>query len=406
MPERETAEPRLFTRNFVVASFVHFTGGMSTATFILFPLFISRQGGDELLIGQVMGIGAAAAVVTRPLAGQVLDRFGGRAVLLGAGAVNALAIAGLLLLDRLSLVLELLFVVHSVAAGALFASYFTYAAHIVPLGRRTEGVAMFGIAGMLPNGLAPPLGEFLIDRWGSAAFFAASAGFSLLSLVLTWFLEDERTGAPHHSHERTAGEARGDAQHTRERWFRLAFRPELRAILIATTFFGFGLAALFTFLAPYALATGRGPVGPFFLGYAVAAIVTRLVGSRLPDRVGPRRIVMPALVAYGVGLALVSFTSGSAGLIIVGLVCGAAHGYIFPILNVLVVARTPARVRGAAVSLYTAMIDLGTMIGGPVLGAIAKVGYRPMFLVAAGVTWSAVAVLVVLDRPRLVGDLG
>jgi len=28
-----------------------------------------------------------------------------------------------------------------------------------------------------------------------------------------------------------------------------------------------------------------------------------------------------------------------------------------------------------------------------------------MFLVAAGVTWSAVAVLVVLDKPRLVHDL-
>jgi len=191
------------------------------------------------------------------------------------------------------------------------------------------------------------------------------------------------------------------AEH-REGWLRLVARPELRAILIATLCFGLGIAALFTFLAPYAQATGRGPVGPFFFGYAAAAIVTRLVGSRLPDRVGPRRIVLPAILAYGVGLLLVSFTTTPAMLIMVGFICGAGHGYIFPILNVLVVARTPAAVRGAAVSLYTAMVDLGTMIGGPLLGALAQRNFHLMYVFAAGVLGVGAAVLAFTDRPGLV----
>ena len=370
---------------------------MSTATFILFPLFIARLGGDELLIGQVMGVGAAAAVLTRPLAGHWLDRHGGRRVLLVASAVNVVSIAALLFLDGFSLSLELLFVVHTIAAGMLFASYFTYAAHIVPLARRNEGVAMFGVAGMLPNGLAPPLGEFLIGRFGFAAFFASAASFSLASLTLSYFLIDVREAAI----DRGSSVAPTRRQ---VRSLRLALRPELRAILGATLCFGFGIAALFTFLAPYAEATGRGPVGPFFLGYALAAIMTRIVGARLPDRIGPRRVVMPAFLAYGVGLALVTSSSVPGALIAVGLICGAGHGYIFPILSVLVVARTPASARGKAMGLYTAMVDLGTMVGGPVLGAVAKVGYPEMYLVAAGVTWLALVLLAWFDRPGLVGE--
>src|SRR4029077_17400100 len=126
--------------------------------------------------------------------------------------------------------------------------------------RRNEGVAMFGVAGMLPNGLAPPLSEFLIAHFGFRAFFASSAAFSLASLALSYFLSDVRGGSGTHAEQP-------------QRSLRLALRPEVRAILAATLCFGFGLAALFTFLAPYAQAVGRGPVGPFFLGYALAAIM-------------------------------------------------------------------------------------------------------------------------------------
>src|SRR5262249_12452322 len=120
-------------------------------------------GASELRIGQVMGLGLAAAVLTRPFAGHLLDVLGSRRTLLGAGLVNLAAILLLVPVRAIGAPLLALTVLHAVAVGALFAGYFTYAAHIVPLERRIEGVAMFGVAGMLPNGLAPPLSEWLLD---------------------------------------------------------------------------------------------------------------------------------------------------------------------------------------------------------------------------------------------------
>ena len=118
---------------------------------------------------------------------------------------------------------------------------------------------------------------------------------------------------------------------------------------VATFLFGMGIAALFTFLAPYALATGRAArSGGFFFAYAIAAIF-RIVGARLPGSSGPRNVLVPALLAFAAGLATTPFTNAAEPDRDRRALCGVGHGFAFPILNVLVVARTPARVRGGAV---------------------------------------------------------
>lgn len=385
--------PPLYTPNFVLAAVMHFTGGMSTAMFILYPVFLARLGANELVIGQIVGLGAAAAVATRPLAGHLLDLLGSRRTLLGAGLLNLISILLLVPVASIGPLLLVLTVVHAIAVGTLFASYFTYAAHIVPEARRIEGVAMFGVAGMLPNGLGPPLSEWLLRAHGSQTYFACAAGFTALSLVVTLLLHDARA------------ESHGVAPVARPGvWLRLLHARELRVVFLATFLFGVGIAALFTFLAPYALAVGRGEVGIVFFAYATAAIVTRVAGGRLPERLGARRVLLPALLAFAVGLAATPLSTSTASLLAIGALCGAGHGYAFPILNVLAVARTPARVRGAVVSLYTAMIDLGQMIGAPLLGAIATVSFPVMFWVAALALLAAIAGIVAADHPAVIED--
>jgi predicted MFS family arabinose efflux permease len=66
--------------------------------------------------------------------------------------------------------------------------------------------------------------------------------------------------------------------------------------------------------------------------------------------------------------------------------CGAGHGSLFPVLNALSVSRAPAHLHGVVISLHTASLDLGGVVGTPLCGAIARTfGYRAMFgTVAAG----------------------
>jgi MFS family permease len=68
---------------------------------------------------------------------------------------------------------------------------------------------------------------------------------------------------------------------------------------------------------------------------------------------------------------------------VAGALCGAGHGFAFPILTAMVVDRAPDSDRGSAMSFFTALLDIGTLIGGPLFGAIIDTaGWDPMFLVA------------------------
>src|SRR5436309_5632130 len=195
MPSPYSSPHRLYTPAFWLACAIHFTGGMSFGMFLLFPLFVRAVGGDELTIGIVLGAGLAASVALRPLVGTLLDRVGRRRVLLWSGAANALSFVPFLLVGRVGPLLFVLATLHLVVGGALFAGYFTYAADLVPAGRRVEGIAIFGIAGMAPNGLGPALAETLIARGGWTFFFLVASGFALLSFALTACAREVR--APH-----------------------------------------------------------------------------------------------------------------------------------------------------------------------------------------------------------------
>jgi predicted MFS family arabinose efflux permease len=273
-------------------------------------------------------------------------------------------------------------IAYGLASGSLFATYFTYASDIAPLSRRSEGIAFFSIWGMLPQGLGPLLAEFLIGHSGFRVYFLVGVGFALASLGLSQLL-------PETARPRDGLVERAPA----------AARVRTRALLfvLATTFvFGAAVNGIFTFLAPFAQSRGGETVGSFFMSYALAAVAVRVLTGRLPDRVGAIRVLIPALVLYAAGVLLVPHAAGVASLIAVGAICGAGHGYAFPIFNVLALEQVSPASRGRAVSWLTAMFDLGNTLGNPILGAIAQfAGFRVMFTaLGCGVLASAAAVWV------------
>jgi MFS family permease len=368
LPSRQPEE--LFTPRFWLACSVHFTGAMGASFYILLPLFIRLLGGSEITIGVYTAVAGGAAVLARIPVGRLLDTQGRWRVLVAAGALHALSWLAFVWVDAFGATFTLLVIAHGIAGGTLFAGYFTYASDIAPVTRRSEGIAMFGIWGMLPNGLGPALGEFLIARGGFAAFFVTAAAFAFASLTLSMLLPETAT-APHPEPSTEEPAPAG---------------PPYRALLpllLTTLMFGVAINSVFTFLAPFAYAHGRGGVGRFFLTYSFAAVAVRVLTGRLPDRIGLHRVLIPALALLGIGLLLLPHVVNPVALIAVGVLCGAGHGYSFPILGALAVEEISPAHRGRVMSWFTAMFDLGTTLANPLLGAIAEwAGYVAMFSTA------------------------
>ena len=382
---RPRASEALFTPRFWLACAMHFAGGMALSLYILFPLFIRQLGGSKFSMGLYAGVTGAAAVAARLPVGHLLDTQGRRGVLALAGLLHVAAWLGFLTVGTLGPRLLFLVVMYGVASGSLFASYFTYASDIVPVSRRSEGIAMFGIWGMLPNGLGPWLGEILIGHGGFRVYFTVAAVFAFVSLCISQLLPETALPAP--TPHRDAG-----SQHSGVPWRELLF-------LLSTTFmFGAAVNSIYTFFAPFAHAHGRGSVGGFFMSYALTAVAVRVLTGRLPDRLGLRRVLIPSLLLYAAGTLCLPHVEQSLALIMVGMMCGAGHGYAFPILNVLTMQQVTPAQRGRAVSWFTAMFDLGNTLANPLLGALAEwAGYVAMF--SASGTGILLAALNVWRRP-------
>jgi MFS family permease len=158
-----------------------------------------------------------------------------------------------------------------------------------------------------------------------------------------------------------------------------------------TLVFATALTGYFSFLAVYLEDAGSGSVGPFFAAYAGTAITLRIVAGWVPDRVGQKRVLYPALVFVAVGFVVLAADSGIPALVAAGVLCGTGHGYAFPILYTFVVSRSRERHLGSASAVFTGLFDLGSFIGAPVLGFVIDVrGYPAMFVGAAA--WLAVGI--------------
>src|SRR5205814_1820422 len=147
---------------------------------------------------------------------------------------------------------------------------------------------------------------------------------------------------------------------------------------------GAGINAAFYFVAPFTRDLHIARAAPFFAAYASTTIALRVFGRRLPDRMGAHPIAVPSFGVFALGLATLCLLPRRGVLVAAGMACGAGHGSLFPVLNGLAVTRTPPRFHGTVVSLYTAALDGGAVLGTPLCGAIAHTaGYRAMFAVMA-----------------------
>jgi MFS family permease len=82
---------------------------------------------------------------------------------------------------------------------------------------------------------------------------------------------------------------------------------------------------------------------------------------------------------------------------------GFGFSLVFPALGVEAVRNVPTHDRGTALGVYTAFVDLSLGISGPMAGIIVlALGYPPIFLFAAAMAGSSMAILIMLYRKRAV----
>ncbi len=379
---------RLITRDFSLAWLGSFFQGLSWTLFIHLPGFLDDLGASEAEIGVIFGVSAVAALAVRPFVGQALDRVGRKPVLHFGNIVSTGSILLYLTISSLGLSVYLIRILHGIGLATLFSAFFTYGADVVPAARRTQGFALFGVSGLLPLSVAGVLGDYVLRVAGFEELFLTAAACAFLALIFALPLPERRPDLRE--------------GHVRRGFFSMIRWRSLRPVWFVAGGFAFVLTAYFTFLRTFVDETGIGSVGLFFAVYGAAAVVLRIGFGWVPDRFGPKNVLYPALVSIGVGFVVLAGAGGNGEIALAGLLCGIGHGYGFPILSGIVVDRAPDEDRGSAISLFTALFDLGILLAGPSLGLIITVfGYSPMFIFSSVFILACTGVFAVWDARML-----
>lgn len=384
---------RLLTRPFVFAWLANLAQGMAFTMFLHFPGFLQDLGAGEVEIGLIVGLTAVASIAVRPSVGKAMDRRGRRPVILFGNLVNVAVLALYLTVAELGIWLYAVRITHGFAEALLFTALFTYGADQVPATRRTEGIAIFGISGILPIALGGVLGDIILGRWDFDVFFVVVLGFGILSLLLSLPLPESSPV--------------GGGDERPQRFLASVLQKNLIPLWWVTLVFSLALTAYFTFLKTFVLDTGIGSVGLFFSAYAATAIGLRLFAAWLPDRVGPKRVLYPALGSMVLGFVVLGSATGAGAVAVAGVLCGAGHGYAFPIVMGMVVSRAAEVDRGSAMAIFTGLFDVGALLGGPAFGAIIRFGdYSSMFFAAGGWMLAGGLIYAYLDRSNPVAPSG
>ncbi len=332
-------------------------------------------GGDAAAVGLVVGSFSVSSLLLRPFAGRWSDRRGRRIMLVSGAMLQVVAAAGHLLVDSLALLVVMRLLLGA-AEAVFFVGGVAASTDLAPEGRRGEAVSLISTALYLGVAIGPILAEFLLDASGYMAIWIGATLISLVAVALSWI-------AP----ETLPRESRGRSGDGARLLHRRGIIPGLLILCGA-----WGMGAYFAFLPLLADDLGLGGVGQYLAAFALIVIGLRIVGARLPDRIGAARLSGTALVLNAAGMAIAGIAPTEIGLWIATIVFAAGVAYTFPAIVALSVMGVPPAERGAVVGTTTLFIDVAFGLSPAALGLLAGVtGYPATFLVSAVVAATGAA---------------
>lgn len=394
MPDKKRGEPltaaenteeprtiwnRSFLLVFVASIFLHF--GMQMSQGILAP-YTAELGGSATEVGMVTSAFAVTALLLKAISAPVLDSFDRKKVFSIALLGTAVAFVGytlstsVLMVGTFSLVRGASQAFTSTAALVIATDY-------LPKDQLGKGIAVFTLAQAICQAIAPmvALNLALVIGYGGAYLVAAGAEV-LGSVVVLAIKQPSRGTAP----------------------FRITFSsmfakealfPAVILAFICGSFF-----SVYSFVILYGLDLGipQEYVGSFFFVLAAAMLLSRPLMGSLSDKIGFKKAIIPALISYAAGFALLSQVSGLFGYCAVAVLMAFGYGVVQPLTQALAMKLVSPEHFGAASCTCYIGNDVGSILGPNISGLLVELlGYSSMWLCM--VVPVAIALVIVIAYP-------
>ena len=379
-----------WNRDFLLALAGYFFLFMSVSLFFLFPVVLERFGPSQGRIGLIMGIHSIVAIAIRPVFGRMIDVRGGRRIALFGLFILLFSVPFFHFVGDAGWLPFLLRALTGLGWGISMTATIAVCSDLGPVERLALSMGIIGIAGLVANALGPLLAEEILRGFGPGRLYDASVLFLVAALVCVLL-----------TREIVKPESDGKGGGMRV----LRTVPWVLAAVISAMpiFHGAIRGAMIYFIAVFGNSVGISRVGTFFLVFSLAAILTRFGGGDLSDRIGRKKVMLPAALIIVGNLFLIAQVRSLPLLIVTGFIGGLGQGLIFPALSAYIIDFLGRENKGLAISLYLSLFDVGMGIGSPFFGWMSDLaGYRWMYRIAGLFLLAATAVFM-LKAPATEG---
>ena len=366
------------------------------------PLFVKGPiGGGDVAVGLVIGAFSVTGILMRPISGRIADKRGRKLVHITGIAIAALGAALMFIPAGVAgLIISRLLV--GTGEGWVYTAGITWIVDLAPVEGRARAVGLFGLSVWGGITIGAVLGSIILSSAGYNAVWAFAVAAPLVALVIASLIPEAHATEQSASEELAEAELVGGEiaakpgpsaaviasrnQRGLLRWVpSSALRPGTALAMVALAYGSF-----MSFVVLLLDFEGIGNGAAVFTAFTAAFVITRLLLSSVPDRIGSRPTVLVAGLVQAIGMVVVAL-AGSLPIVLAGaILSGGGMSLVFPALAVIVIENTDSSRRATALGAFLAFFDIGVGLGAPLAGAVASVGsgnnYAAAFLVAAAIS--------------------
>jgi len=354
----ETVPEKLWGKEFIIvlsAGIISFSAFGMIAP--IFPSFATGLGATLSVAGVIAGMIAVVALVGRPFASILGDRFNKKYLLAVALTLNGLSTIlysftpNLIMLVPVRVIHGLMFSVGGAIVLALGVEY-------IPKNRMGEGIGFLSIGQVIGMAVGPNAGIFLAGRFSYQVCFLVS-GIAIISAGLL-------ICALRYKHVPPLS-LDGSPKTPLRLQNLIAMELLPNAAFVSIFAMGTGLAT--SFLVIMGNERSIYGVGVYFFVNAFVVLVTRPYIGRLTDRKSPAFIIIPGYVLAAAAMIVIGAAHSLLALVIAAVLVALGTGSALPAFQTDCVQRLGRARSTVATGTYLIGMDIGMFIG-PMFGGI------------------------------------
>jgi MFS family permease len=341
--------------------------------------------------------GVTAALFARFALGQVIDRYGTRALWTVSTLLFAAGCVLMLANDKLTWTIFAARVIYAVGLAGMVTCSMVHIQNHAPPYMRTEIIATLGTSGFVGMIVGTQLGDLMFrmlpaGRPQFLTLFGTAAGLGLVYFLIVLVIT--RGAAHERPHETPAAH-------------RLFLRYWPGNVMIVATMLGMGFTVSTVFLTRFATEHRLGGIGTFFTFFSGSAFLFRILSRRWSRQYGRHRLILVGLGAQCAGFLLLPLVTRQWHFCLPAMAIGMGHALLFPCVVSLGTGAFPREYRGTGTTIVLGFTEVGAALTAPILGwTIDHYGFTVMFLAAASVCLGIGVMYALTDARRPDFDTG